>query len=185
MDSEEPSSQRLLAQSWYWGSAEASDGNTETVTQPSPDKKASASPTMVSLRTTRRALTVHPPSYSRHDTTSTATSPVSWYRANRAEVLVVPVSGNRHHQRCPSQVGLEQLPRTPAGSALPPGGADRSAEGRRLRRGPRDVGWSAGVHRTFTSNIVAVMVATTVAGSKNFEILSIACMYFHPVRSTP
>ncbi|EHI45801.1 hypothetical protein OPAG_04292 [Rhodococcus opacus PD630] len=95
------------------------------------------------------------------------------------------MSGNRHHQRCPSQVGLEQLPRTPAGSAVSPGGADRSAEGRHFRRGPRDFGWSAGVHRTFTSNIVAVMVATTVAGSKNFEILSIACMYFHPVRSTP
>ncbi|ELB90830.1 hypothetical protein Rwratislav_22273 [Rhodococcus wratislaviensis IFP 2016] len=30
-----------------------------------------------------------------------------------------------------------------------------------------------------------MMVAATVAGSKNFEILPIACMYFHPVRSTP
>lgn len=42
----------------------------------------------------------------------------------------MPVSGNRHHQRCPSQVGLEQLRRTPMGSALPPGGADRSGPAR-------------------------------------------------------
>ena len=39
----------------------------------------------------------------------------------------MPVSGNRHHQRCPSQVGLGQLRRTPTGSALRPGGADQSA----------------------------------------------------------
>jgi hypothetical protein len=30
-----------------------------------------------------------------------------------------------------------------------------------------------------------VMVATTVTGSRNFEILSIACMFSHPVRPTP
>ncbi|GCE36314.1 hypothetical protein Rhow_001680 [Rhodococcus wratislaviensis] len=54
-----------------------------------------------------------------------------------------------------------------------------------IGQGLRDAVTPAGVHRTFTSNIVAVMVATTVAGSRNFEILRIACMYFHPVRSTP
>ncbi len=88
----------------------------------------------------------------------------------------MPVSGNRHHQRCPSQVGLEQLRRTLR--------ARRYRLAVQIGRGRRDVDWPAGVHRTFTSNIVAVMVATTVAGSRNFEILRIACMYFHPVRST-
>ncbi|MDT2009198.1 hypothetical protein FXW78_44135 [Rhodococcus opacus] len=91
------------------------------------------------------------------------------------------MSGNRHHQRCPSQVGLEQCVGTPTGSVPSPGGTDRSAE----VRCPGGGDWSAGVHSTLTSNIVAVMVATTVTDSRNFEILSIACMFPHPVKPTP